>query len=88
VLSGVLVESVFQSFDPVTKKYRAVREQDHEWLLAKLREVQGLRLPVFAIDYVKPQDLALARETAARLRSLGCVPLVTTPDLAGLVLAN
>ena len=88
VLSGVLVESVCQSFNPETKRYAAVTGNDHEWITARLREVQALGLPIFAVDYVQPSEKALARDTAAALRKLGCVPFVTTPGLTGEVLGE
>ena len=49
VLSGVLVESVYQGFDPTTKRYRAVDPQGSEWLEARIHEAQALGLAVYAV---------------------------------------
>ena len=88
VLTGVLVESVYQGFDPSTKRYQAVDTQGSEWLEARIREAQALGLAVYAVDYVHPVQKALARRTAERLKNLGCIPLITTPELRGTVLAS
>jgi len=88
VLSGVLVESVYQGFDPTTKRYRAVDPQGSEWLEARIHEAQALGLAVYAVDYVHPVQKALARRTAERLKKLGCTPLITTHELRGTVLAS
>ena len=88
VLTGVLVESVYQGFDPNTKRYRAVDAQGSEWLEGKIREAQALGLTVYAVDYVHPIQKAQAQRTAARLKKLGCIPLITTHELRGTVLAG
>lgn len=88
VLTGVLVESVYQGFDPSTKRYRAVDAQGSEWLESKIREAQALGLAVYAVDYVHPVQKALARRTVERLKKLGCTPLITTHELRGTVLAS
>jgi hypothetical protein len=87
VLSGVLVESVYQGFDAATKRYQATNADGIRWIEARIREAQALGLKVYAVDYVHPVQKPLARRTAARLQQLGCTPLLTTPDLLGEVLA-
>lgn len=87
VLSGVLVESVYQGFDAATKRYQATNADGIRWVEARIREAQALGLKVYAVDYVHPVQKPLARRTAARLQQLGCTPLLTTPDLLGEVLA-
>ncbi len=86
-LSGVLVESVYQGFDPATKRYRAVDAAGSRWLEARIRAARKLGLEVYAVDYVNPVLESLAQETAMRLKALGCVPLITTPALSGEVVA-
>lgn len=88
ILAGVLVESVYQGFDPATKRYQAVEPQGSAWLEGKIREAQALGLPVYAVDYVHPIQKALAQRTAERLKKLGCTPLITTHELRGTVLAG
>jgi polysaccharide biosynthesis protein PelA len=87
-LHGVLIESVIQAFDPSTRRYHAVEPDGRAWLDTKLAMLRALKLPVYAVDYVKPSDPALAKATAAKLRTLGCVPFVSTPGLTGRVLAD
>lgn len=86
-LSGVLVESVYQSFDPTTKHYQAVAAEGSHWVEARIREAQALGLTVYAVDYVPPTQRLLAEETVKRLRALHCVPLITTPGLNGQIIA-
>jgi len=87
ILSGVLVESVYQSFDPATRRYRPVRPTDSQWLETRVREAQALKLPVYAVDYVHPTEKRLGRATAERLKKLGCTPFVTTHALTGEIVA-
>lgn len=86
-INGVLVESVFQTFDPKTKSYKAVAPEGSAWLESRIRQVQMRRLPVYAVDYVDPAQKDLAKQTADRLSALGCIPFVTTQELNGTALA-
>lgn len=86
-IDGLLVESVYQGFDPATKRYQAIDTAGVAWVEARIRTAQALKIPVFAVDYVNPVQRDLARTTAERLKALGCVPLVTTHDLSGKILA-
>ncbi|MCP5560657.1 MAG: endo alpha-1,4 polygalactosaminidase [Verrucomicrobiaceae bacterium] len=85
IVKGVLVESVYQTFDPKTHNFKANSPADSAWLEGKIRSAQGQGLKVYAVDYVDPKDTALAKATADRLRALGCVPFITTSDLSGKV---
>ena len=86
-IQGVLVESVYQTFDPSNKSYRKVSARDSEWLEGKIRAVRMHDLQVYAVDYVSPSEKVIAEKTAERLQNLGCIPLVTTPELNGTLLA-
>lgn len=86
-ISGVLIESVYQSFDRATGQYHAVDIRGSEWLEGRIRRIRALGLPVYAVDYVDPGQPDVAKTTADQLAKLGCIPLVTTPDLNGAVLA-
>lgn len=86
-LDGLLVESVFQTFDSATMRHKAVPAAGSRWLEEKIRHAQALGLTVYAVDYVNPVQATLAATTALKLRSLGTIPLITTPDLGGQVLA-
>ena len=87
VLSGVLVESVYQTFDPATKHFQAVTAEGSAWVVSRIREAQALKLPVYAVDYVAPGDTRLADTTLKRLQALRCVALITTPGLKGQIVA-
>lgn len=79
---GLVAESLFQSWNPVTKKYESVSEADRKWLLAQLNQAH-LRygLPITVIDYVPVDKPDLARETARQIAALGFAPWVATPGL-------
>ena len=87
VIDGVLVESVYETFDPATKRYKSVSPKDTEWIEGRIRSVQMTGLPVYAVDYVDPGQNELAKKTAMKLSGLGCVPFVTTHELHGTSLA-
>ena len=79
---AVAAESLFQGWDAGRKAYRVVPPADREWILTQLRKCQTeYKLPVIAIDYVPPNNRALARETAKKIRALGIIPWVTNPAL-------
>lgn len=80
-VEAVVAESLFQGFDAGKQVYKEVSAADREWLLAQLRQAKGYGLNVVVIDYVAPGKRALARSTAERIRALGFMPWVTTPDL-------
>lgn len=87
LVSGVLVESVFRTCDPKTRTYAAVSAEGTAWIVERIREVQRVGLPVYAVDYVPAAERQLAKATAEKLAALGCVPFVTTIDLQGAALA-
>lgn len=78
----VAAESLYRGWNPTTLRYRTVSAEDRDWLLGQFETVRTRhRLPLLAIDYVPPEQRALARETARRIRAHGIVPWVTTPEL-------
>ena len=87
VIDGVLVESVYQTYDFGAKQYVAVKPSDSEWLINHIKTAQALGFTLYGVDYVNPANRKLAATTAKRLRTLGLVPLVTTPELRGAILA-
>ena len=81
----VAAESLFQGWDANTGRYVEVKEADRAWLLGELLKVRDTYgLPVLAIDYVAPQDRALTRATAERIKALGIVPWVSDSALGTL----
>jgi hypothetical protein len=79
---GLVAESLFQSWNPMTQQYVSVSESDRNWLLARLNHAH-LRygLPITVIDYVSPDKPDLARETARQITALGFASWVATPGL-------
>lgn len=86
-INGLLVEGLFQEWNPDKKVYYNVQADDTEWLLKHIRRVQVKGLPVFVVDYVSPDNVSLAKRTAERILALNCIPLISTPKLNGIVLA-
>ncbi len=81
----VAAESLFQGYDAGKSTYRPVPAADREWLMGQFKRItQEYKLPVIAIDYVPPNDRALARSTAKQIEAQGFIPWVATPDLATL----
>lgn len=79
---GVVAESLFQSWNPVTKEYVRVGEDERSWLLVRLNDARlRYKLPITVIDYVPGDKPDLARETAHRITALGFAPWVATPGL-------
>jgi hypothetical protein len=79
---GVVAESLFQGWNAGLQAYVSVSEPDRRWLLDRLNEArQRFGLPVTVIDYVPPEQPALARETAQRIAALGFIPWVANPGL-------
>nr|WP_315465063.1 endo alpha-1,4 polygalactosaminidase [uncultured Rhodoferax sp.] len=81
----VVAESLFRGYDAGKKKYVNVPEADRRWLLGELQRARDeFKLQVGAIDYVPPADRDGARETARKIRELGMIPWVSSPDLASM----
>ena len=81
----VAAESLFQGWDAAAQRYVEIKEADRAWLLGELLKVRDTyKLPVLAIDYVTPQDRALTRATAEKIKALGIVPWVADGALGTL----
>jgi polysaccharide biosynthesis protein PelA len=79
---GVVAESLFQGWNASLQEYVDVPEPDRHWLLNQLTGVRrSFGLPVTVIDYVSPNQPALARETAQQIKALGFSPWVANPGL-------
>ncbi|CAM5182507.1 hypothetical protein CDEF62S_01747 [Castellaniella defragrans] len=75
-IDAIAFESLYRGWDESTQHYVPVPRQDRQWLLAQSAMAQSYGLPVIAIDYCPPQDLASARITADKIRSHNIVPYV------------
>lgn len=79
---GVAAESLYRGWDPREKRFRAVDPAERTALLAALEAVRrDYGLPIVAIDYLPPEDRALARTTAARISDHGFIPWISTPAM-------
>ena len=79
----VAAESLYRRWNPTSRSYEEVPEQDRQWLLGQLRTVQQRDdLPALVIDYVAPHDRALARSTAQKILRDGFIPWVTDARLS------
>ncbi|WP_240456824.1 endo alpha-1,4 polygalactosaminidase [Acidovorax sp. 1608163] len=78
----VAAESLYRSWNAGANRYEEVPDADRQWLLTQLRTIQTRDgIPVLAIDYVPPNDRALARETAKRIQADGFTPWVSDSRL-------
>ncbi|MCF3651875.1 endo alpha-1,4 polygalactosaminidase [Synoicihabitans lomoniglobus] len=87
VVDGVLVESVFGTFDFNDRRYRPVAANDTAVLVERLHALKSEGYEVFVLDYADPTDEPTARNIASRIGAEGWHALVATPDLRGTVLA-
>jgi hypothetical protein len=87
LIDGLLVESLFQTFNFSRKTYQAVSESDTAWLLERLKPAQAAGVKVFVADFISPSDLPLADTTVERIRKLGFCPLIADPSFMGAPIA-
>ncbi|MGM0823107.1 MAG: bifunctional glycoside hydrolase 114/ polysaccharide deacetylase family protein [Pseudomonadota bacterium] len=79
---GVAAESLYRGWNPDTKVYGEVPDNDQAWLYDHLVRVRDdYQLPAIAIDYVPANNRSLARQTAKRISDEGFVPWVSVPQL-------
>jgi uncharacterized protein (TIGR01370 family) len=76
LVDGLLVESLFASYDAEHDRYREVPESDRRWLLDRLEPLRASGLPITVVDYLPPGERERARELARRIAGLGFVPWV------------
>lgn len=76
-INAVVAESLFQSWNQTKHAYEAVSKENSQYLRTELDQVKSRNIPVIVIDYVNPNQPALAKQTAIRIRQLGFIPYVT-----------
>ena len=82
---GMVAESLFHGFDPVSGKHAPTKEENRAWLLNQLNRAQNeFRVPVTVLDYVEPGNWAEAEKTAQQIVKLGFMPWVANGDLTWL----
>ena len=86
-VDGVLIESLFQTFDGLGGKYKPVESSGTEWLQGHIQKIKSAGQPIYVVDYVDPKQPELAQTTSKLIQDLGCHAFVTTPQLTGITLA-
>ncbi len=86
-VDGVLVESLFRAYDYDKKAYIPTPTTDTDFLLPKLHSAKKAGLQIYVTDFVAPQATTLAQSTAERITNEGFIPLITTYDLMGTIIA-
>ena len=82
---GMVAESLFHGFDPVTGKHAPTKEENRAWLLKQLKRAQNeFNVPITVLDYVEPGNWAEAEKTAREIVKLGFMPWVANGDLTWL----
>ena len=82
---GMVAESLFHGFDPVTGKHAPTKEENRTWLLNQLKRAQNeFNVPITVLDYVEPGNWAEAEKTAREIVKLGFMPWVANGDLTWL----
>ena len=82
---GMVAESLFHGFDPVTGKHAPTKKENREWLLNQLTRAQNeFHVPVTVLDYVEPGNWIEAEKTAREIFKLGFMPWVANGDLTWL----
>jgi polysaccharide biosynthesis protein PelA len=84
-VDGVLVESVFQTFDE-KGAYGPVAAADHQALVNKIRELRTEKMPVYVVDYLAKGNELFADSVVEQIRKLGAEPFLTTKELQGVML--
>ncbi|WP_407293262.1 endo alpha-1,4 polygalactosaminidase [Stutzerimonas zhaodongensis] len=81
VAAAVAVESIHSGWDANARRYRAVPQDDRDWLDIHLDPLRLQGVPLIAIDYLPSTRRDEARALALRLQQEGFVPFVTMPAL-------
>lgn len=82
LVDAFLAEGLFRTWDTAKKAYGPQDKEETQLLLAELRRVRALGLPIIVVDYVPPGNRRLAEETARRIRREGFIPWVTDAELS------
>ncbi len=74
---ALVAESLYYSYDPLTKSYQPVAEQDTKWLKDRLSEVKSHGIETIVIDYLPASDREAQKRAAKRLLDEGYTPYVS-----------
>ncbi len=82
-VDAMLIESLVRTWDFEKKRYKEVLPQDREWLLERVHRARALGLPVLVADFLPPGQDRIAEDACRRIRQLGCIPFLSTPEFDG-----
>lgn len=82
-IDGVLIESVFRSYDFEKKAYVPTSASDTKALVDHIRRIKTSGREVYVLDYVAEDDSIVARETLEKIAKTGASAYLATPDLNG-----
>ncbi|MGK0250291.1 MAG: hypothetical protein ACI910_003060, partial [Oleispira sp.] len=74
---AVVAESLYHSYNPVSKSYTQVKPSDREWLKVKLDAVKALNIETIVIDYLPTVNRKVQKKAARRLIKEGYTPYVS-----------
>ena len=87
VVDGVMVESVFGSFDHGSGAFLSVPETQTKAILNLVRPIQSAGKDVYVLDYANPNEPALGQSISQKASDLGFHTFVSTPVLDGVSVA-
>lgn len=79
--TAVAVESIHAGWDPSNNNYKAVSDDDREWLKQHIDPLRAKGIPLIAIEYLPFERRQEARELVKKLQSEGFTPYIGTPHL-------
>ncbi|MEZ5301427.1 MAG: endo alpha-1,4 polygalactosaminidase [Verrucomicrobiales bacterium] len=82
-IDGILIESVFETFNPADGTFRPVAAADTEFLCAQIAKYKKAGIDAYVLDYVDPDDATTAIRTENKIRDIGAIPFLSTYDLEG-----
>lgn len=76
---AVVAEGMFSGFDG--KRFTIPSKDDRKWLINKLNHIKSLGIKVVVVDYFDGVNFKKAKKIAKKIKNLGFIPYITTPDL-------
>ena len=86
-IDGVMVESVFGSFDHKSGAFLSVDAAQTTAILNLVTPIQTAGKDVYVLDYANPMEPALGQEISRKASDLGFHTFVSTPALGGISVA-
>lgn len=79
--AAVAIESIYAGWDPSNNRYKAVSDDDREWLKQHIDLLRAKDIPLIAIEYLPFERRQEARELVNKLTNEGFIPYIGTPHL-------